>query len=57
MNNYAYSRVMAVCVYYFQYNLYVRFMYVYPLSSVSITQFRKDTEFGLDNWLEWEKMQ
>jgi hypothetical protein len=43
---------MAVCIYYYQYNLYVYELCIFIRYLVSITQVLKDTSFGLDNWCE-----
>jgi hypothetical protein len=46
------SQVMAVYIYYYQYNLYMYDLCMFIRYLASITQVRKDTLFGLDNWCE-----
>jgi hypothetical protein len=43
MNNYTCSRVMAVYIYYYQYNLYMYDLCIFIRYLVSITQVLKDT--------------
>jgi hypothetical protein len=52
INNYTCSRVMAVYIYYYQYNLNLYDLCMFILYLVSITRVLKDTSFGLDNWSE-----
>jgi hypothetical protein len=50
MNNYTCSRVMAVYIYYYQYNLYMYDLCIFIRYLAFITQVPKDT--GLDNWCQ-----
>jgi hypothetical protein len=52
MNNYTCSRVMAVYIYYYQYNLYLYGLCMFMRYLVSIKQVLIDTYFGLDSWCE-----
>jgi hypothetical protein len=45
-----------MAVYYYQYNLHMYDLCIFIHYLVSITQVRKETSFGLDDWCECENL-